>query len=206
MTITTILFDVGGVLIRPLNQPEADRRHDTLATLLGYEDRGAMFYRFFGGPEWMATRIGQMTWDDMWAVILAEHGLKEPEAQQQFVTEMFDGEGVSDEMRQLVEGLHGRYQLAILSNAADTLENTLQRLDITRHFNPIVNSHRIGAAKPDEAAFTITLDKLNAQPEQVYFIDDREVNITMAKAMGIQSHIFTSVDKLKTDLARLEII
>lgn len=193
-------------MIRPLNQAAADRRHDKFAALLGYEDRGAMFYRFFGGPEWMAARIGEMTWDAMWQQILIEHGLAEREARDQFMAEIFAGEGVADEMRAVVERLHGRYQLAILSNAADTLENTLQRLDIDRYFDPIINSHRIGAAKPDEEAFAITLEQLGVQPNEVYFIDDREVNTTTAEAMGINCHIFTDVPTLAADLTRLEIL
>jgi len=206
MTITTILFDVGGVLIRPLDQAAADRRHDKFAALLGFEDRRAMFSRFFSGPEWMAVRVGEMTWDGMWRQILVAHGLKEPEARDQFMAEIFADEGITDEMRKLVERLHGRYQLAILSNAADTLEATLQKLDIARYFDPIVNSYRIGAAKPDEKAFAITLEQLNVQPEQVFFIDDREVNTTTAEAMGIKSHIFTHVSKLETALMQLGIL
>ncbi len=206
MLIKTILFDVGGVLIRPLDQAAAERRYQKFAMLLGYEDGGAMFHRFFGGPEWMATRVGEMTWAEMWPMILAEHGLKEPEAQEQFVVELFAWEGASAEMRTLVEGLHDRYQLAILSNASDILEGRLKRLDIARYFDPIINSHRIGAAKPDERAFAITLERLNVQPKEVFFIDDREGNTAVAEAMGIHRHIFADVAALKHDLRRLGIL
>lgn len=200
MQIKTILFDVGGVLIRPLNQDEAQARADRFATLLGYEDREAMFHRFFDGPEWMATRIGEMTWAEMWRSILTGHGLPQVVAQEQFLAELFASDGVSSEMRALLEKLYGRYQLAILSNASDTLEGLLEKLDLARYFDPIINSHYIGVAKPDEEAYAIALNRLNVQPGQVYFIDDREVNTAPAEELGMRCHVFSNTERLRVEL------
>ena len=55
-------------------------------------------------------------------------------------------------------------------------------------------------AKPDPAIYLYTLEKLGTQPAETLFIDDREVNIEAATALGMKALLFTTVDQLRADL------
>jgi putative hydrolase of the HAD superfamily len=147
-----------------------------------------------------------MTDCEMWASLLSPFGLDSQAEQTAFTKQLFAGEGVQPQMRWLLDDLHGRYPLAILSNASDILESVLKEFKLDHYFNVIVNSHRIGVAKPETAAYQIALQQMNRLPQEVLFIDDQERNTKVAQALGITSHIYTDVFTLLDELAREEII
>ncbi|MEF2529456.1 MULTISPECIES: HAD family hydrolase [Streptomyces] len=61
-------------------------------------------------------------------------------------------------------------------------------------------SCRIGSAKPEAAAYEWCLRELGLPPEEVLFVDDREDNVRAARALGMQGHLFTGPEALRTAL------
>jgi FMN phosphatase YigB (HAD superfamily) len=55
-------------------------------------------------------------------------------------------------------------------------------------------------AKPDPAIYRYVLKELGVQPETTLFIDDRQVNVEAANAMGMKGLVFTTVEQLRIDL------
>ncbi len=204
--IEAILFDYGGVLAEPLDVQAVREHRNQLATSLGFENGQAMWNHFYISDIWQATKTGKMTDDEMWATLLPPLGLNSQVEQAAFTKQLFAGEGVQPLMRWLLHDLHGRYPLAILSNASDKLESALESLEIAHYFDVIVNSHRIGVAKPDPAAYQIALQQMDRQPHEVLFIDNQERNTKAAEALGISSLIYTDISNLLDELAREEII
>jgi putative hydrolase of the HAD superfamily len=200
MRITTILFDVGGVLIAPLDHEAVATRREALAASLGFESAEAMWLHFYDSEAWTAAKTGQATHEEMWDELLRPHGYLSRSEQAHIVAELHDGEGVDPDMERLVAALHRDYRLAILSNWDDRLELLLDHFEISRYFDVILNSHRIGMAKPDEAAFRLTLEMLRVAPEELLFIDDRERNTRVAEQLGIASHVFHDLPALVGDL------
>lgn len=70
-----------------------------------------------------------------------------------------------------------------------------------RRFRSIVVSGEEKMLKPDPAIYYLALDRFGLRPAQALFIDDRQVNIEAALAVGMQAHLFTSAEDL---CARLE--
>ena len=207
LPITTILFDFGGVIQVPLDPAGVRRQRDELARQLGYPDGRAMWLAFYTGPEWQAAKTGRMTGAEMWDALLTPHNIPGREAQTQFLRQLFAGEGLLPAMRDLLARLHGRYRLGILSNADDRLEDWLAgHYHIAHFFDAIVNSHRIGVAKPDPAAFEMALARLGARPGQVYFIDDQARNTAAAAALGMTVHTFTGLEPLLADLQARQLL
>ena len=90
---------------------------------------------------------------------------------------------------------------AILSNIGDTVSKAIEReADWLSRIDLCVWSYQLRLAKPDPAIFRYTLDKLGVRPETSLFIDDRAENVNAATALGIQSLVFTTVDRLRADL------
>ncbi len=201
MSISTVLLDFGGVIQTPNDPVSVSKRREKLAGRLGFRNRNEMWLRFYAGDEWMATKTGRMTDEEMWHRLLTPHGLDTREEQLRFVRELFRGEELKDTMRHLIRQLRRQYRLAILSNASDNLEDILRdKLGIIDWFQVVVNSHRIGVAKPDLKAFRIALSMIGAEPGEVLFVDDQIRNTQAAEQLGIYTHHFTDVGGFRTFL------
>lgn len=195
--VTTILFDVGGVIVRPLDPEAARERREVLAQTLGFTSGDEMWLHFYTSEEWTLCKTGQMERSEMWERLLRPYGLLEREEQERFLAELHGGEGIHPAMEQLIARLHKRYALGILSNWDEGLESILEEeLAISHYFQAILNSSRIGVAKPDEEAFHIALKRLAARPEEVFFIDDQERNTEAAGALGMDAHTFRGIPGL----------
>ena len=95
---------------------------------------------------------------------------------------------------------HG-LKVAVLSNMSRYVGNyfrrTAQWLDL---FDHLCFSGELGIVKPDPAIYRACLEALGVPASQALLIDDREVNITGAHAVGIQGILFHSVEQLPRDL------
>jgi putative hydrolase of the HAD superfamily len=90
---------------------------------------------------------------------------------------------------------------AILSNMGDTvLANMMRDLTWLNRFDVLVWSYQLRMAKPDAAIYQHTLKQLGTRPEETLFIDDRQVNVDAANALGMKGVLFTNVDQLRADL------
>jgi putative hydrolase of the HAD superfamily len=90
---------------------------------------------------------------------------------------------------------------AILSNMGDTVLANMQReLNWLNRFDVQVWSYQLRIAKPDAAIYHHVLKQLGTRPEETLFIDDTQVNIDAANAVGMKGVLFTNVDRLRADL------
>ena len=74
--------------------------------------------------------------------------------------------------RPILEALKKRYQLGIVSNFYGNLEAVCHSVGLAPLFAVMVDSHRIGAEKPDPAIFRAALETLHAMPETTVFVGD----------------------------------
>ncbi len=68
-------------------------------------------------------------------------------------------------------------------------------------FRDIVVSGEVKLLKPDPAIYFLALDRFGLKPAEALFIDDREINVEGARAVGMQAHLFVGADDLRTRLA-----
>ena len=95
---------------------------------------------------------------------------------------------------------HG-LRTAILSNMGDSvLENIQREFDWLPRFDVLVWSFQHNLAKPDPAIYHLALQKLGVKPEEALFIDDKQVNIDAALALGMPAIQFSTVERLRSDL------
>ncbi len=67
-------------------------------------------------------------------------------------------------------------------------------------FRDIVVSGEEKLLKPDPAIYYLALDRFGLKPQQALFIDDRQVNVDGARAVGMQAHLFTTAEELRERL------
>jgi putative hydrolase of the HAD superfamily len=96
--------------------------------------------------------------------------------------------------------------LSLLSNAPHELADALDDHRALALFDHLVFSARIGAVKPEPAAFTAALDAMSLEPWQVVFIDDRQENVEGAIACGLRAILFTDATQLHEALALHDLV
>ena len=92
-------------------------------------------------------------------------------------------------------------RMAVLSNAPYGVADAVAALPLARHFEHLLFSCQLRAAKPDPRCFHMALARLGAEPADVIFTDDRAENVEAATRLGIRAFRFTGADALRTRLA-----
>ena len=199
MDISTMIFDLGGVLVLT----RWDRVTQPLAKLSGLSPEGVLeeivsgdaYYPFMRGEfdQWEFHRrlSEQLKMDlsperlfEIWPNIIIPNG----------------------EINTLIEMLKRRYRLVIGSNT-DVLHHRrcIEVQEALQHFDDALVSYELGCCKPDAAFFRRGLEKLSASPEECVFIDDRKENVDAAQSQSIATIQYSSVSQLESDLARMGI-
>lgn len=93
------------------------------------------------------------------------------------------------------------YPLFALTNfSADKFSDFRQKHEFMTLFQTIVVSGEEKIIKPDARIYQILLDRVGIAAEQILFIDDRRENLVTAQEIGLQTHLFTDADNLKSYL------
>jgi len=67
-------------------------------------------------------------------------------------------------------------------------------------FRDIVVSGEEKLLKPDPAIYYLALRRFGLRPEEALFIDDREINVEGARAVGMHAHLFVDAEDLRARL------
>ncbi|MEM9487340.1 MAG: HAD-IA family hydrolase [Cyanobacteria bacterium P01_F01_bin.116] len=78
-------------------------------------------------------------------------------------------------------------QYVLVTNATSRLDADLKEAGLTSAFNVVVNSSKIGVAKPDQLFFRKALSVAGSEACGSVFIDDNLDNVNAARSMGIDS-------------------
>ena len=108
----------------------------------------------------------------------------------------------------ILEALNKQYSIWLLSNTnpkhiQDEIE---KRYLFPSLVNGAVYSFDVGVRKPEKEIYEIAMQRANANPQECLFIDDLLENIQAAKQIGIEGIHFISSEQLKQELVRLGII
>ncbi len=89
----------------------------------------------------------------------------------------------------LVDQLHGRFPLYLLSNTSDIhVEFIFRRYPVFRRFTDAVYSYHVRASKPDREIYEIALRQFGVTPGETLFIDDLLPNVEAARQAGLRAH------------------
>lgn len=84
--------------------------------------------------------------------------------------------------------LRPRAGVAILSNSVDGARREEERrFGFSEVFDPILYSHETGLLKPESEAYENALERMGADADDVFFIDDHEVCAEGARAVGMDA-------------------
>jgi putative hydrolase of the HAD superfamily len=98
----------------------------------------------------------------------------------------------------------GKYLMGTINN--ESRELNLYRMDkfgLRSIFRVFVSSCFVGLRKPEEAIYKLALDLTQQAPEECCFIDDRALNLEVAKRLGMPTIEMDGVEQLRVDLQKL---
>ncbi len=198
--ITTILFDLGGVLIgwNPiipyLKAYNGDREKaqwflDNICTMDWNEEQDA------GRTLAEATRIKTVEYPEYEDLIKLYYGEWES---------MLTGaiEGTVEIFSALKDSK--KYRIYAITNwSAETFPVAQARYDFLQWFEGISISGELKMRKPFPEIYQYTLEKYNISPSEAVFIDDNLKNVEAARRIGIHAIHFQNPNQLKTSLLEL---
>lgn len=97
----------------------------------------------------------------------------------------------------------GGTRMALLSNAGRDFGSYFRHGTLGDLFEQVFVSGELGTIKPSAAIFQHVMHELGVTPEQTVFIDNKEVNVRGAEALGIAGHVFTTAADLRAYLEGL---
>ncbi|NLQ18360.1 HAD family phosphatase [Marinomonas sp. M1K-6] len=98
----------------------------------------------------------------------------------------------------LVKAVKPEYHRAILSNTnAAHWPRLMDEMALAGVFHSYYASHQVGFVKPDAEIYQHVIRRLQVAPEQILFVDDNQVNIDAANAMGMQAYRVKGVEEAR---------
>jgi putative hydrolase of the HAD superfamily len=191
--ITTIVFDLGGVLLRTEDQGPRTQLAERLG--LTYQDLERHVY---GSREAMRGKISA---ESHKKGVLRELGLPE-ESFEEFGEEFWGGDRLDRALVEFIQGLKGDYTTVLLSNAWDDLRSLLVNVwKIANVFDHIFISAEMGLAKPDPKIYQFVVKELKKDPAELVFVDDFIENVEAAREQGWNAIHFRSREGALEELA-----
>ena len=102
----------------------------------------------------------------------------------------------------VVDRVRASVNTALLTNNGPLVELLIQQQlpQVAARFDRLCFSYQVRAVKPQPQAYLATLERLGISPEQCIFVDDTEVNVDGARAVGIDAFRFVSAEALDREL------
>lgn len=195
-TIRAIIFDIGGVLLRTTDHTG----REAWEKRLGLPPGGAESIVLNSEMGHRAQR-GEITTAQLWQWV--GDYLELGGELEDFRRDFWRGDTVDADLVELLDALRGRYQLGVISNAGDTLIETLAAYNLLHRFDLIVGSAYEGIMKPDHRIYERALARLGREPQETVFIDDAPRNIEAAHAIGMKAILYSPRVDLRAELAGL---
>jgi putative hydrolase of the HAD superfamily len=195
MPLTTIFFDIGGVL---------------LTDGWGHDSRRAAAERF--GLDWNeyserhekvshALETNRMTLERyLDRAIFHRPRAFTREEFREFIFTQSQPKSDSIRIAQLLAA-SGKYFMATINN--EVLELNVFRIEqfgLRQYFSVFFSSCFLGLRKPDEAIYRTALQVTQCQPAECIFIDDREVNLECPRELGVATILFQDAAQLRREL------
>jgi putative hydrolase of the HAD superfamily len=108
-----------------------------------------------------------------------------------------------DTLDVLIDLKEGGTRMALLSNAGRDFGSYFRHGMLGDLFEQVFVSGELGTIKPSADIFQIVLNDLGITPQNMVFIDNKEVNVRGAEALGIAGHVFTTASDLRAYLDSL---
>jgi putative hydrolase of the HAD superfamily len=198
-----LISDFGGVLTSPLGEAFARVQEaggvplDALGRAMAATARG-------GEPPLFELERGRLTEREFLAGLegALERELGRSVSLAGFAERYFAALEPNDELFAFYRELRERgMRLALCTNNVREWEPRWRRmLPIDEIFDVVIDSGFVGMRKPEAGIYALTLDRLGTAAAETVFVDDLEVNVEVARGLGLRGVRFERTDRAIADI------
>jgi putative hydrolase of the HAD superfamily len=195
--ITTLFFDIGGVILTN-GWDRGSRREAATAFHLDWEefqDRHELSF-----PAFDTGHIKLNEYLDRTLFYRPRSFSRE-----EFTSFMFAQSREFTDSRAILSALasSGKYFIGSINNEPFELnEYRIETFSLRRDFQVFFSSCYLGCRKPEENIFRIALEVTQRKPENCLFIDDRQLNLENPRRLGMHAIHFQNASQLRVDLQK----
>jgi putative hydrolase of the HAD superfamily len=198
--ITTLFFDIGGVC---------------LSNGWDHEQRQAIAKHFaFDYPSFDARHRqvvdtlerGQIGLQDylQWTLFYEDRDFSVQEISEAIKNLSTPIEDTLELLRSLKQS--GKYTLMTINNESRELNNyRIERFGLREIFSAFFSSCYLGLMKPQPEHYRRALEISQCAPSDCIYIDDRPMNVEVARILGMQPILFSSALQLEADLQSYQV-
>jgi putative hydrolase of the HAD superfamily len=185
MTITAVVFDIGGVFEITPDLGWARAWESRLGL-----DPGEIGRRM--GDAWRDGGIGAISEADVHQAARERLGLDEGQLAELMADLWRDYLGTANtELIEYARRLRPRYRTGILSNSfVGAREREQAAYGFADLVDDIVYSHECGLSKPDPRAYALVCARLGVEPAETVFLDDTEMCVDGARQAGLHAVLY----------------
>lgn len=143
------------------------------------------------------TDRGDITADEHLAMVLPEVPEELKQKAELLLNTWYKHLPPNDGMEQLlIDAKSAGYKLYLLSNINKQFGEHKGEIEILKYFDGVLLSSDVRFIKPEPEIYNCFINAYNLNKEECLFIDDRQVNIDGAEAVGIKGYLFENAYKL----------
>ncbi|HEV2339244.1 MAG TPA: HAD family phosphatase [Patescibacteria group bacterium] len=197
--IKAIIFDLGGVLVD--NPVEAMTAYIAQNLAVTKEQYMQVFSQC--EAQWLKGQIAER---ELWEKITTKLNIARPEAESLWLEAFLRVYKRKKDVFLLIKRLkQNGYKIALLSNTEIPIMDHIKEQH-WEDFDLFIYSCEVGMRKPDREIYDFTLQKLNMEPREVLFVDDKKENVEAARDIGMHGITFVSGPKLGLQLKKLQLL
>jgi putative hydrolase of the HAD superfamily len=199
--LRAVIFDFGGVLGLP-QDPDCEAM---MAALCATPSMTAFRAHYWPGR--LDMDRGTLSVEQYWIGVLQASGVAStPELISRLNGEDLRGwTRVNPKMLEWSRELRSAgYRTAILSNMSPDRHSFMSssgQFGWIDEFDVAVFSYCLGRVKPEEDIYRYCLDRLGLPPAACLFLDDMDLNVAAARAIGLHGHVFTTAETAAAELS-----
>lgn len=110
---------------------------------------------------------------------------------------------VDQAVREILTAVRGKVPVGLVSNATTRLEDDLDQLNVLDSVDFVINSARVGVAKPDAGVYLEAAQQAGVPAGRCLFVDDTARNVAGAHAFGMMGLHYRNVDDLRSAVSVL---
>lgn len=199
--IKAIVFDLGGVIISPI-------KHYADGGLKGVFGEHAETVEKLYEEKRNDLVTGKLNTLQFLAKVKNLTGIKDPSEVLYSKWKDFyakEVEGINEELLSKIESLRKTCDVYMLTDTIDIHDDHNKNRGIYDKFNKVFKSYEDNTIKSDPNTFVKLLNKININPQEVVFVDDKQEYVQIANNLGIHGIVFENNEKLKEDLSQFGI-
>lgn len=198
MPLTTIFFDIGGVLLTD-GWGHDSRRAAAEKFGLDWEEYGDRHEKVAHAIETNRMSLEQYLTR---AVFYRPRPFTREEFREFIYAQSQPKTGSIEVAKQLAGSQ--KYFMATINNEILELNvYRIERFGLRGVFPIFFSSCFLGIRKPDEVIYRTALQVTQRTPDECLFIDDREVNLECPRELGLQTILFKGAEQLRAELREL---